>query len=234
MSLPPRLRRSFFDRPVLKVAAELIGATLMFRGVGGDHRGGRGLSPYRSGRAYLQRADRPQCGDVWAAGLCLCVSVLRHPLVRECRLRGRRFGQRRPDPRARADPRHRGDAAAARPEGRAASLLRPGPVMRGARHHARRRTAWRSTGRPSNCGRVPEKPDIVEGRADRDHQGRRPALAFRRQRLALSRASRSRADTLTRQPNKRTRNAASQISAARSSENITPADPQSFTIPIWG
>ena len=35
MTLPPRLRRSFFDRPVLKVAAELIGATLKFRGVGG-------------------------------------------------------------------------------------------------------------------------------------------------------------------------------------------------------
>jgi DNA-3-methyladenine glycosylase len=34
MSLP-RLRRSFFDRPVLEVAPELIGATLKFRGVGG-------------------------------------------------------------------------------------------------------------------------------------------------------------------------------------------------------
>jgi DNA-3-methyladenine glycosylase len=35
MPAPPRLHRSFFDRPVLKVAAELIGATLTFRGVGG-------------------------------------------------------------------------------------------------------------------------------------------------------------------------------------------------------
>ena len=35
MSLPPRLRRSFFDRPVLDVAPELIGATLLFGGVGG-------------------------------------------------------------------------------------------------------------------------------------------------------------------------------------------------------
>jgi len=35
MSLPPRLRRSFFDRPVLDVAPDLIGATLLFRGVGG-------------------------------------------------------------------------------------------------------------------------------------------------------------------------------------------------------
>ena len=32
---PPRLRRSFFDRSVHKVAPELIGATLMVNGVGG-------------------------------------------------------------------------------------------------------------------------------------------------------------------------------------------------------
>src|ERR1700744_6766960 len=35
MPLPPMLRRSFFDRPVLKVAPELIGATLLVDGVGG-------------------------------------------------------------------------------------------------------------------------------------------------------------------------------------------------------
>jgi DNA-3-methyladenine glycosylase len=35
MPLPPMLRRSFFDRPVLKVAPDLIGATLMVNGVGG-------------------------------------------------------------------------------------------------------------------------------------------------------------------------------------------------------
>jgi DNA-3-methyladenine glycosylase len=33
--MPPRLRRSFFDRRVLKVAPELIGATLLVDGVGG-------------------------------------------------------------------------------------------------------------------------------------------------------------------------------------------------------
>ncbi|MDI1346799.1 MAG: DNA-3-methyladenine glycosylase [Pseudolabrys sp.] len=33
--MPPRLRRSFFDRSVLKVAPELIGATLLVDGVGG-------------------------------------------------------------------------------------------------------------------------------------------------------------------------------------------------------
>src|SRR3954463_4671477 len=31
----PRLRKSFFDRSVHEVAPELIGATLLFRGVGG-------------------------------------------------------------------------------------------------------------------------------------------------------------------------------------------------------
>jgi DNA-3-methyladenine glycosylase len=35
MPLPPRLRRSFFDRSVHKVAPELIGATLLVDGVGG-------------------------------------------------------------------------------------------------------------------------------------------------------------------------------------------------------
>jgi DNA-3-methyladenine glycosylase len=35
MSLPPRLRRSFFDRPVLEVAPDLIGATLLFGAAGG-------------------------------------------------------------------------------------------------------------------------------------------------------------------------------------------------------
>ena len=35
MPLPPRLRRSFFDRSVHKVAPELIGARLMVDGVGG-------------------------------------------------------------------------------------------------------------------------------------------------------------------------------------------------------
>jgi DNA-3-methyladenine glycosylase len=35
MPLPFMLRRNFFDRPVLKVAAELIGATLLVDGVGG-------------------------------------------------------------------------------------------------------------------------------------------------------------------------------------------------------
>src|SRR5574342_783348 len=33
--MPPRLRRSFFDRSVHKVAPELIGATLLFNGAGG-------------------------------------------------------------------------------------------------------------------------------------------------------------------------------------------------------
>ncbi len=35
MALPPKLRRSFFDRSVHDVARELIGATLMVSGVGG-------------------------------------------------------------------------------------------------------------------------------------------------------------------------------------------------------
>ena len=35
MPKPPKLRRRFFDRPVLEVASELIGATLLVNGAGG-------------------------------------------------------------------------------------------------------------------------------------------------------------------------------------------------------
>jgi DNA-3-methyladenine glycosylase len=35
MRLSPKLRRAFFDRPVLRVASDLIGATLLVNGVGG-------------------------------------------------------------------------------------------------------------------------------------------------------------------------------------------------------
>ena len=35
MPLSPKLRRSFFDRPVLQVAPDLIGATLLVDGIGG-------------------------------------------------------------------------------------------------------------------------------------------------------------------------------------------------------
>ena len=35
MRLPPKIKRNFFDRPVLRVAPELIGATLLVNGTGG-------------------------------------------------------------------------------------------------------------------------------------------------------------------------------------------------------
>jgi len=35
MALPPKLRKGFFDRPVLEIAPELIGATLLVNGCGG-------------------------------------------------------------------------------------------------------------------------------------------------------------------------------------------------------
>jgi len=35
MPLPPKIKRNFFDRPVLRVAPELIGATLLVNGTGG-------------------------------------------------------------------------------------------------------------------------------------------------------------------------------------------------------
>ena len=68
------------------------------------HRRGRGLSSHRSGRAFVQRADAAQPGDVRPARLRLRLSLLRHPLVRQFRLREGRLGQRGADPRACSRP----------------------------------------------------------------------------------------------------------------------------------
>ena len=63
-------------------------------------RRGRGLSPHRSGGAQLRRTDAAQRRDVRPAGLRLRLPLLRHPLVRQLRLRGGGLGQRGADPRA--------------------------------------------------------------------------------------------------------------------------------------
>ncbi len=44
-----RLLKSFFDRSVHEVAPDLIGATLLFKGVGGIDRRSRGLPPHGPG-----------------------------------------------------------------------------------------------------------------------------------------------------------------------------------------
>src|SRR5438045_3402874 len=62
----------------------------------------RGLRRRRSGVAQLQRPHRAQRGDVRAAGTRLHLSLVRHPLVPELRLRAGRPRCRGPDPRPRA------------------------------------------------------------------------------------------------------------------------------------
>ena len=93
------LKRSFFDRSVHEVAPDLIGATLLVDGVGGIIAEVEAYHHTDPAAHSYQRADAAQPGDVRPAGLCLCLPLLRHPLVRQFRLRRRRLGQRRADPR---------------------------------------------------------------------------------------------------------------------------------------
>ncbi len=118
------LKRSFFGRSVHEVAPDLIGATLLVNGVGGIIVEVEAYHHSRAGRAFVQRTDAAQHGDVRAARFLLCLSLLRHPLVRQFRLRKARLRQRGADPRAGADPRPRHDASAPRRRGRARRCVR--------------------------------------------------------------------------------------------------------------
>ena len=121
------LHGRFFDSLRPEVAPDLIGAIAALRRRRRPHRRGRGLSPHRSGGAFVSRPDRPQCRDVRPARPRLRLSLLRHPLVPEFRLRGEGLGQRRADPRDRAAGGHRRDAPAARPRGRSGCFA-PAPA----------------------------------------------------------------------------------------------------------
>ncbi len=105
MPRQPRLRRGFFARSVHDVAPDLIGATLLVDGVGGtivEVEAYHHTDP--AAHSYIGLTPR-NGRDVRPAGLCLRLPVLRHPLVREFRVRGGRLGQRRADPRASSRPR---------------------------------------------------------------------------------------------------------------------------------
>ncbi len=101
----PRLRKSFFNRSVHEVAPDLIGATLLFDGVGGIIVEVEAYHHTDPAAHSYGGADRAQRRDVRPARLRLCVSLLRHPLVRELRVRARGKRERGADPRARADRR---------------------------------------------------------------------------------------------------------------------------------
>ena len=134
--MPRLLRKSFFDRSVHEVAPELIGATLLFKGVGGvivEVEAYHHTDPAAHSYGGQTARNAVMFGP---AGLCLCLPLLRHPLVRELRLRGRGLGERGADPRAGADRRAGRDAAPPPHRRSAAAVLRSGPAHRGARHHA--------------------------------------------------------------------------------------------------
>jgi DNA-3-methyladenine glycosylase len=82
-----RLKRSFFGRAVLEVAPELVGATLLFNGVGGRI---VELEAYHhtDPAAHSFRGPTERNAIMFGAtGLRLCLSFLRDSLVPELRLR---------------------------------------------------------------------------------------------------------------------------------------------------
>ena len=162
-SARPAAAARFFARSVHEVAPELIGATLLVDGVGGVIVEVEAYHHTDPAAHSLRRPDAAQRGDVRPARLRLCLPLLRHPLVRQFRLRGGRLGQRGADPGAGADPRPRRDAPPPRPRRRARAVLRPRQADAGARHHASRTTACRSTRRRSRSIAADRTPDIVTG-----------------------------------------------------------------------
>ena len=163
MSKPPRLRRAFFGRSVHEVAPELIGATLLFDGVGGMiveveayHHTDPAAHSYRGPTARNAVMFGPP-------GRGLRLPLLRHPLVPEFRLRAGRLGQRRADPGAAAGrgPFRHAAAARARPRSARSARDRASSPRRCASPAST--TACRSTARRSNCARASGKPEIVVG-----------------------------------------------------------------------
>ena len=101
----PAVRRNFFARSVHAVAPDLIGATLLFDGVGGIIVEVEAYHHTDPAAHCFGGPHRAQCRDVRPARLRLRLPLLRHPLVPQLRLRAGRLGERGADPRARADRR---------------------------------------------------------------------------------------------------------------------------------
>ena len=186
-ALAALLNRSFFARDVHEVARELIGAELYVDGVGGTIVEVEAYDrPTTRPRTRSAADDRAERGDVRPAGhayvyrsygIHWCLNLV-------CEDEG--VGERDPPPRARADRGARGDAGAARGSSRRRVSCAPGPgrlcqalgVTARARRAAARPAAVRARA-ARGAGRDRDRP------ADRDHEGRRSAVALRARRLAL-------------------------------------------------
>jgi len=85
-NLGPPLKRAFFARSVHEVAPDLIGATLLVDGVGGIIVEVEAYHHTDPAAHSFSRPNAAQPRDVRATRFHLCLSVLRHPLVRQFRL----------------------------------------------------------------------------------------------------------------------------------------------------
>ena len=182
--------REFFARSVHEVAPDLIGVDAARRRSRRADRRGRGVRPGGSREPRVPRADAAERGHVRPGGLRVRLSLVRHPLVPELRVRRARSRRGGAHPCARAGARARGDAR------RVAASMRTVRSARGRASSARRSrsrastTGSRSTQQPFELRRARRDAGDRDRPADRDHAGGGASVALRPRRARRSSAAR--------------------------------------------